>query len=176
MHSLSLAFAIVSLLAFGPAVADTVDFTKLPPGNLGTKRTTVDGVTFAGPKGLFNSSSIHFPDNGGSICSFNPAAFNCENDMTIKFNGRVRRLTLAASGYDAGDQATVTAYRGKKVVGSVVLTSDQAINFKGAGRVTRLVVDDQGTGNGFGFGEFQFKRLTTTAPTHFASKSPKAGK
>jgi hypothetical protein len=162
MKSHFLSLAISALLAAGSAGADTIDFTQLAGGDLGPGPITVDGVTFKPDHNMFNYSEYIFPDSGGSVCSLDPVAYNCQNDMSVSFNGKVKRLSLASGAYDAGDSLTISVYRGKKLLGSTAVTSDGPINLRSFGRVTKLVFDDNSSGAGYAFGNFKFKRLTAT--------------
>jgi hypothetical protein len=163
MKSHFLSFAVAALLAAGSAGADTIDFTQLPDGDMGSGAVTVDGVTFKGEQNLYNYSAAAFVGEGGGICSLDPIDYNCQNDMTVKFNGKVKKLSLASAAYDTGDSVTISAYRGKKFVGSTTVSSDGAINLAGLGRITKLEFDDNSTGAGLAFGKFKFRRLSTTA-------------
>ena len=166
MKNAFLTLAILSLLSAAPATADTINFSPLTPGDLGPGAVTVDGVTFDGTQNLFNTSEFHFTASGGSICAFDPVAFSCANDMTVKFDGKVKRLSLATAGYHDGDSVTISVYRRGRDLGSVTITADQPINLHSFGRVTKLVFDDSSSGNGYTYGLFKFTRLGTVSKQH----------
>lgn len=171
-----LPLALVGALAAGWAQADTIDFTQLTSGDLGPGPVTVDGVTFVPDHNIYNYSDAVFPTTGGSICSLDPGAFDCQNDLTVKFNGKVKGLTLETAEHDAGDSLTISLFRGKKLLGSPVVISDGVINLRSFGRVTKLVVDDNSTGGGYALGNFQFTRLTATAKQDRDQKTRRAHK
>ena len=170
-----IAFALAGLLSAAPALADTINFNQLPTGDLGTGAVTVDGVTFDGSVNLYNTSQFVFPTAGGSICSYDPNAESCSNDMTVKFNGKVKRLRLASAGHAAGDSVTISVFRGVNNLGSVTITANQAINLRSFGRVTKLVFDDNSTASGYNFGKFRFTRPPVIAKDQ-ATTNPRRAK
>ena len=170
-----IAFALVGLLSAAPALADTINFNQLPTGDLGTGAVTVDGVTFDGSVNLYNTSQFVFPTAGGSICSYDPNAETCANDMTVKFNGKVKRLRLASAGHAEGDSVTISVFRGVNNLGSVTITANQAINLRSFGRVTKLVFDDNSTASGYNFGKFRFTRPPVIAKDQ-ATTNPRRAK
>ena len=166
MKNAYLTLAILSLLSAAPATADTIDFSQLPPDDLGSGAITVDGVTFDGAPNLYNTSPFDFTGAGGSICAFDPGAFSCANDMTVKFNGKVKRLSLATGSHNEGDSVTISVFRRSRDLGSVTITANQPINLGSFGRVTKLVFDDNSSAEGYSYGLFKFKRPATVSKQH----------
>ena len=163
MKKLGLSVAFLGMFTAAFATADIVDLTQLPLGDQGTTSVTVDGVTFVGAIGIYNTSDFFFPNNGGSICSFNAANFDCQNDMTVKFNAKVKRVKFRAASYDDGDSVTITVYRGNRNLGNVVVNANGPINLRSFRGVTRLEFDDFSTGAGFSFGAFHFRPVVAPA-------------
>jgi hypothetical protein len=155
--------SVLAMLFAVPAVGDTIDFTQLPIGDLGSRAVTVDGVTFDGALRLYNASQLYFGHAGGAICASEPDPYDCTNDLTVKFNGKVKRLALEAAAFDPGDPVTISVYRGKQILGTASILPNGPVNLRSFGRVTKLVFDDNDTGHGCAYGMFKFKRLTTSA-------------
>ena len=74
--------------------ADTISFTGLAAGDLGTT-ASAGGVTFESATNLVNQSGQsdqsgqYFTSVGDAICASHGTGDNCTDTMTIKFNGKV---------------------------------------------------------------------------------------
>jgi hypothetical protein len=159
MHRAFLFIVTAALLWGQTLVADTLDFTALPPGDLGTT-TAVGGVTIDGTTGLRNQSDQYFGTAGGAICASRGTGANCRGDMNIRFNGKVRKLGFSSAGYQAGDVATILVYRGKNLLGSTGVASNGRVNLSAFKNVTRVKIDYEGVEDGMAFGKFSFTRVT----------------
>ncbi len=156
-------FAVALSVLGGFANAEMVDLGLLPAGDLGTTQTTVSGVTFSGTSGLAHIN--HFAASGGTICSFDPGSFNCANDMTVSFNGKVKRLRFSVAGAQPGDSVAVQVFRRSRDLGVVQVTADGLVNLASFRGVTRLVLDDNSTAAGISIGKIKFRRPVAIAAT-----------
>ncbi len=154
-----LAGVLAATLAVTPALSDTVDFTTLPAGSLGTT-ASASGVTFDSTTNLVNTSDRYFASAGGSICASKGGTANCRGNFNMRFGGKVRGLTLFSAGHQAGDVATIVVYRGANVVGSTGVAWNGKIDLRTYGRVTRIKIEYAGTEDGLAFGKVNFTRAT----------------
>src|SRR6185369_12293063 len=63
---------------------------------------------------------------------------------------------MASFGVDAGDSVEVSAFFGATFLGSIVVTTQTALDLSSFGTLNRLFFDDSSTGAGIGFGDFKF--------------------
>lgn len=143
-----------------PAFADTLDFSGLPGGNLGSS-VSVGGATLEGigNSSIRNQSNQYFQNAGGSVCAQKGSGNNCRGDMNIKFNGKVKKLSFSSAGYQAGDTATIVVYRGKNVVGTTGFAWNGKVNLSAYKGVTRIKIEYEGVEDGMAIGKFNFTRV-----------------
>lgn len=137
--------------------ADTISFTGLAAGDLGTT-ASAGGVTFESPTNLVNQSDQYFTSAGGAICASKGTGDNCRGTMTIKFNGKVNRLSFFSAGYQPGDGASIVVYRGANVVGTTGFSWNGKVNLGIYKRVTKIRIAYQGVEDGMAIGKFNFTR------------------
>src|SRR4051794_17853682 len=102
--------ALFALFIATASAADTVDFTALASGDLGTS-VAVSGVTFESTTNLSNQSDQYFQAAGGAICASKGTGDNCRGNMTVNFNGKVKKLALSSAGHQSGDVGSILVYR-----------------------------------------------------------------
>ena len=139
--------------------ADTISFTGLAAGDLGTT-ASAGGVTFESPTNLVNQSDQYFTSAGGAICASKGTGDNCRGTMTIKFNGKVNRLSFFSAGYQAGDSVGIVIYRGANVIGSSGFGWNGKVNLGIYRKVTKIRLTYQGVEDGMAIGKFNFTRAT----------------
>lgn len=156
---------VTAALLFGQtSLADTINFTGLPAGDLGTT-ASAGGVTFESSTNLVNRSDQYFTGAGGAICASKGAGDNCKGNMTINFNGKVNRLSFFSADYQAGDSVGIVVYRGRNVIGSTGFGYNGKVNLGVYRKVTKIKLTYQGVGDGMAIGKFDFTRVTAkTAP------------
>lgn len=151
------AFLAAGLVWGGAGLADTLDFSGLPSGNLGTS-VSVGGATIEGIGGdtISNQSDQYFQNAGGAVCAQRGSGDNCRGDMNIRFSGKVKKLSFSSAGVQAGDRATIVLYRGKTVVGSTGFSWNGKVNLATYGKVTRIKIEYEGVEDGMAIGKFNF--------------------
>jgi hypothetical protein len=86
-------------------------------------------------------------------------AGNCEAPIIIDFTQPVSALSFETFGWDAGDFVDFYAWdAGGFLIGSVVnVSSNTVVNgLSGISDISRLVIDDHSSGDGFAYDNFQF--------------------
>ncbi len=160
MRTQVLALALVGLIS-APATAATLNFTEVGASgivpltviNLSNATLTSFGDDmFIGSPGSFGEA------NGlGIVCASPVGSANCEEDLQIDFNTAVSGLTFSGFGASSGDSVTVSAYLGAALLGSLVVTTNAAVDFSGFGSIDRLFFADASTAAGIGWGDFSFR-------------------
>jgi len=139
--------------------AASLDFGAFASGAQGSTVLNMGNATVTGfGSDLFVYRPGDFGEfpNWGGICSLRG---DCEHDLEIAFTGAVENLTFQSRFHQAGDQATVFAYNGLTLLGSVLVNSDADLDFSGFGAITRLFFDDNSSAAGYGWGEFVFDEV-----------------
>jgi hypothetical protein len=160
MPRLPAALCAAVLLAGAPALSATLDFTGLAPGNLGGS-ISVGGVTIEGQGSLLNLSDTYFTETGGAICAQQGTRANCRGNLTIRFDGKVRKVSLSSAGYQAGDVATIQVYRGGNLLGTTGVASNGRISLAIFKKITRIRIEYEGVEDGIAFGRVNFTPLAT---------------
>jgi len=141
-----------TLLSSGAASSATLDFTALGTGFLGATTAVLPeaSITGFGDDIYLGSRRV-----SNSICSIQGS--NCEADLQIDFTSTVSNLTFRTGGYNFGDSVTASIYdAGNSLLSSVVITSDGLVDFSVFSGISRLFLDDNSSGAGFVYGEFNF--------------------
>ena len=153
-----LALFTAALLWGQSSLADTIDFTGLGAGDLGTI-ASAGGVTFESKTNLANKSDQYFQNAGGAICASRGSGSNCKGNMTINFNGKVNRLSFSSADYQPGDGVSIVVYRGRNVIGSTGFSWNGKVNLGIYKRVTKIKLSYTGVENGMAIGKFDFTRV-----------------
>jgi hypothetical protein len=151
------AILTAALIWGGASLADTLDFTGLPGGNLGPS-ASVDGATLEGlgTSNIRNKSDQYFENAGGAVCAQKGSGDNCRGNMNIRFDSKVKKLSFFSAGHQAGDTATIVVYRGKNVVGSTGFSWNGKVNLAIYGKITRIKIEYEGVEDGMAIGRFNF--------------------
>ena len=155
------AAVLATALALGSqAGAETLDFTSLPAGNLGST-VSVGSVTIDSPGSLNNRSDQFFPSAGGAICAQRGSNDNCKGTMTIKFASKVSRIKMSSAGYQPGDVGSLLLYRRGSLLGSTGVAWNGRIDLSNFKRVTRIKITYDGVEDGLAYGKIEFTPVGT---------------
>ena len=149
-------------LCASASVADTLNFSGLPAGDLGGTLST-GGVTIESTTNLVNMSDQYFSAAGGAICANKNGGNNCRGTMNIKFNGKVRALTFFSAGYQPGDGASIVVYRGAGVIGVSGFSWNGKVDLRVYGKITKIKISYTGVEDGMAIGKFDFTRVAANA-------------
>ena len=151
------------LLSFGQAKALTIDFTGFPSGALPGSTLVTPNATITSSAGLFNLSSFFGVGQGGSVCPFIAASFNCQADLTINFTNAVKNLSFSSFGYDSGDNALISLFNGASLLGTVSGYTDTVLDFTANGTINKITIQNLGNGAGYAYGAFKFDAASVSA-------------
>lgn len=144
--------------------AATLDFNAFSNGAQGTTVLALPEATitsygtdiFVGAAGIAKE-----------ICALT-AGFSCQADLEFAFTSAVNNLSFVTSGYNSGDLIDVRVYGMSGLLGSVMHSSNGLVDLTAFSNVTRIYVDDQSTGAGFGYDGFNFNIAAVPEPASLA--------
>lgn len=145
----------------GQANALTIDFSAFANGALPGNSLVTPNATVTSSSGLFNLSNFFGAGQGGSICPFISASFNCQADLAFSFTNPIKNLTFNSYGYDGGDKALISLFNGSTLLTTLSDYKDALLNFTAAGTVTKITIKNLGNGAGYAYGSFKFDAVST---------------
>jgi hypothetical protein len=147
-----IALSIFAVLFSTNVLADTLDFTTLPQGSLGTTVLVFPQATITsfGTDIYVGASAI-----ASEICPLT-AGFNCQADMQVDFTAAVNSLSFVLAGYDSGDHVDINIFSGASLLGTIARESNGLVDLSAYSNITKLYFDDSSTGAGFSYDKFQF--------------------
>jgi len=158
------AFLVGTVFSLVPALtvhADSLDFTEVASGstdyilNLSNATLTTPDTVIE----IFAPFELDGAGDQGAVC----AAFgdDCYGDMEISFTQDIMGLSFQSIAFYTGDKATVTAFKGADMLGSIDITSNGLIDFTGFGILDRLVFEDSDSiAGGVAYTNFDFTTVT----------------
>jgi hypothetical protein len=158
--SMGLATALF-IVGFGQANALTIDFSAYAPGPLSGSSLVTPNATVSSSSTLFNLSGFFGGGQGGSICPFISASFNCQADLAINFTNPIKNLTFNSYGFDPGDKALISLFNGASLLATLSGYTDQLLDFTANGTITKITIKNQGNGAGYAYGAFKFDAVST---------------
>ena len=149
---LKLLAAAVLTMASTAVHAATLDFSVFSLGSQGTNVLVLPEATITG------SGSDLFIGAAGidhELCAINLGS--CEADLDVDFTGLVSNLSFVTSGYDSGDSVTASIFdAANALIASIIVTSNTLVDFTAYSGISRLFLDDNSTGAGYGYDGFRF--------------------
>jgi hypothetical protein len=142
------------------ANAATLDFSVFSTGYQGTTTLTLPEATLTsfGTDFYVGAASI-----GNEVCAIQ--GHNCEADLEISFNSLVSNLSFVTSGWDDGDSVSASIYdASNSLLATIIITSNTLVDFSTYTGISRLFLDDNSSGYGIAYDQFNFNTTTVPVP------------
>lgn len=99
---------------------------------------------------------------GGGFCGIDGGS--CEAGAEVLFSAAISDLTLNTQGFNVGDSTTLSIFSDATLLDNITITSDAAVDFTGFNGITRLLIEDNSTGAGFSYNNFEFTASPVPLP------------